>query len=55
MDETFSRERLLFGDAAMQRLWHAHVAVFGVGGVGGATSTARSSRCTRPSGRKKPA
>ena len=35
MDETFSRERLLFGDAAMQRLWHAHVAVFGVGGVGG--------------------
>lgn len=35
MDETFSRERLLFGDAAMQRLWRAHVAVFGVGGVGG--------------------
>lgn len=35
MDETFSRERLLFGDDAMEKLWHAHVAVFGVGGVGG--------------------
>ena len=34
MDE-FSRTRLLLGDAAMEKLARARVAVFGVGGVGG--------------------
>ena len=31
----FSRTRLLLGKAAMDRLQQAHVAVFGIGGVGG--------------------
>ncbi|MDO4867671.1 MAG: tRNA threonylcarbamoyladenosine dehydratase [Clostridia bacterium] len=35
MDERFSRTRLLLGDAAMDALAAARVAVFGVGGVGG--------------------
>jgi tRNA A37 threonylcarbamoyladenosine dehydratase len=33
-DDRFSRLRLLYGDAALVRLHQAHVAVFGVGGVG---------------------
>ena len=33
----FSRTQLLFGKEAMERLYNAHVAVFGVGGVGGYT------------------
>lgn len=35
MSDRFSRTRLLLGAAAMERLAHARVAVFGVGGVGG--------------------
>lgn len=31
----FSRTQMLFGDAGMERLKHAHAAVFGLGGVGG--------------------
>ncbi|MBO6148928.1 MAG: tRNA threonylcarbamoyladenosine dehydratase [Lachnospiraceae bacterium] len=31
----FSRTRLLYGDEAMERLKNSHVAVFGLGGVGG--------------------
>ena len=31
----FSRARMLYGDSGMERLSRAHVAVFGVGGVGG--------------------
>lgn len=31
----FSRTQLLLGKAAMDRLQQAHVAVFGIGGVGG--------------------
>ena len=34
-DERFERSRALLGDAAFARLNAAHVAVFGVGGVGG--------------------
>ena len=30
----FSREALLLGEEAMERLWQARVAVFGIGGVG---------------------
>ena len=33
----FSRTQLLFGKEAMERLYNARVAVFGVGGVGGYT------------------
>ena len=36
MQERFSRTGLLFGEEAMERLWNSRVAVFGVGGVGGA-------------------
>lgn len=35
MIDQFSRTRTMLGDAGMQRLQHARVAVFGVGGVGG--------------------
>ena len=35
MREEFSRTELLLGDAAIAKLNNAHVAVFGVGGVGG--------------------
>ena len=35
MEDMFSRTRMLLGDAAMDRLKRARVAVFGVGGVGG--------------------
>ena len=34
-DERFERSRALLGDAAFKRLANAHVAIFGVGGVGG--------------------
>ena len=35
MIEQFSRTEILLGEAAMERLYSARVAVFGVGGVGG--------------------
>ncbi|MBE6658142.1 MAG: tRNA threonylcarbamoyladenosine dehydratase [Ruminococcaceae bacterium] len=35
MESIFSRTRMLFGEAGMHRLADAHVAVFGLGGVGG--------------------
>ena len=35
MIEQFSRTEILLGEAAMERLYKARVAVFGVGGVGG--------------------
>lgn len=35
MEDPFSRTRLLLGQAAMERLQRSHVAVFGIGGVGG--------------------
>lgn len=35
MKDQFSRTKLLYGDAAMDRLAHSRVAVFGIGGVGG--------------------
>lgn len=35
MPEQFARTELLIGAEGMERLAHAHVAVFGVGGVGG--------------------
>lgn len=36
----FSREELLFGSTAMERLKEAAVAVFGLGGVGSYTAEA---------------
>ena len=36
MDDRFSRTALIFGDEGMSRLGQSRVAVFGVGGVGGA-------------------
>lgn len=33
--EQFSRTEILLGRTAMDRLWRSHVAVFGLGGVGG--------------------
>ena len=35
MDERFSRSNLLLGDEGARRISEAHVAVFGIGGVGG--------------------
>ncbi len=35
MSDQFSRTKLLLGEAAMEKLNRSHVAVFGVGGVGG--------------------
>lgn len=35
MQSQFARTELLLGRDAMQRLWNARVAVFGIGGVGG--------------------
>lgn len=35
MTEEFSRTERLFGVSAMERLAHCHIAVFGIGGVGG--------------------
>ena len=37
MNEQFSRTAALFGQEAMEKLQRSHVAVFGVGGVGGYT------------------
>ena len=37
----FSRTQLLLGKGAMDRLQQAHVAVFGIGGVGGYVCEAR--------------
>ena len=37
MKEQFSRTGMLLGEAALERLHHARVAVFGIGGVGGYT------------------
>lgn len=36
----FSRTQLLLGQAGMERLYHARVAIFGIGGVGGYTAEA---------------
>ena len=44
MIEQFSRTEILLGEAAMERLYKARVAVFGVGGVGGYTVEALA-RC----------
>ena len=68
MREEFSRAALLLGEEALQRLGKAHVAVFGVGGVGSfccealaragigslQTSTGRSSRCKAQSDGRRP-
>lgn len=40
MDTALLRTRTLLGDDAMQRLFHARVAVFGIGGVGAACAEA---------------
>ena len=40
MQQEFSRAALLLGEAGMERLARAHVAVFGVGGVGAAAAEA---------------
>ena len=40
MDDRHARTRLLLGDAALEKLRKAHVAVFGLGGVGGACAEA---------------
>ncbi|OUQ21424.1 tRNA threonylcarbamoyladenosine dehydratase [Flavonifractor sp. An135] len=34
MDEQFARAAMLLGAEGMEKLWHSHVAVFGLGGVG---------------------
>lgn len=34
MNERTLRARMLLGEKAMDKLWHSHVAVFGLGGVG---------------------
>ena len=43
--EQLIRTELLFGEAAMERLWNSRVAVFGVGGVGGHCVEALSRSC----------
>ena len=35
MNEQFARSEAIFGAAAMEKLKNSHVAVFGIGGVGG--------------------
>lgn len=47
MSEIFSRIELLLGSAAMEKLARSHVAVFGIGGVGGhcVEALARSGVC----------
>ena len=44
MIEQFSRTEILLGEAAMEKLYRARVAVFGIGGVGGYTVEALA-RC----------
>ena len=41
METIFSRTRMLFGEDGMRRLADAHVAVFGLGGVGGQAAETR--------------
>ena len=40
MDAQFSRTQILLGDEAMEKLFRARVAIFGIGGVGGYTAEA---------------
>lgn len=40
MNDLFIRERMALGDAALEKLSHSHVAVFGIGGVGSYTAEA---------------
>ena len=40
MDEQFLRSAMLFGEEGIARLHAAHVALFGIGGVGGACAEA---------------
>lgn len=40
MNDPFIRERMALGDKALERLQNAHVAVFGIGGVGSYTAEA---------------
>jgi len=40
MEDKFIRTRMILGDEAMEKLHNAHVAVFGLGGVGGHTAIA---------------
>jgi len=40
MNDPFIRERMALGDKALERLSNAHVAVFGIGGVGSYTAEA---------------
>ena len=49
MSDQFSRSRMLLGDGPQERLFHASVALFGVGGVGGfcAEALARSTEMMR--------
>ena len=44
MPDQFSRTRMLLGGQAMERLGRAHVALFGVGGVGGFAAEAPEAR-----------
>ena len=44
MKEQFSRTQILLGEAAVEKLKNARVAVFGVGGVGGYTVEALAYR-----------
>ncbi len=44
MDERFSRSASLLGEAAMEKIFSSHVAVFGIGGVGGHAAEALA-RC----------
>ena len=45
MQDQYSRTQLLLGAEAMEKLHHARVAVFGIGGVGGGgTGTQRRGR-----------
>ena len=39
-EDILSRTRLLLGEPAIETLKHSHVAVFGIGGVGGYTTEA---------------
>ena len=45
MEERHLRTAQLLGQAGVQRLQKAHVAVFGLGGVGGYAAEAGARRC----------
>ena len=47
MVNQFSRTQLLLGKEGMERLFHARVAGFGTGGVGGYAVEALARRCTQ--------